>query len=167
MARLFFVKKEFFGINQARQINHFNLPTLPAKNSTISPIHTFKKKERLKSRKLIDQSFAGGKGFSFYPIKVIYLFTDLKQDVPLQATVSVSSRNFKKAVDRNRIKRQLREVYRLQKAELIQNAGRAGLQLALFFIYTGKELPLYDDLFKKMNKALGRMNELVNNNKKP
>lgn len=55
----------------------------------------------------------------------------------------------------------------MQKAAIIKNVQVGGLQVALFFIYTGKELPMYDELFIKMGKVLGRMNELVNNNKPP
>lgn len=78
----------------------------------------------------------------------------------MQATVSVSSRNFKKAVDRNRIKRQLREVYRLQKHPVEQKAAAGKNQLALFFIYTGKELPVYQDLYDKMTKVIFRLTEI-------
>ena len=100
-------------------------------------------------------------GFTVFPIKVIYRFTALSHAVPLQATVSVSSRNFKKAVDRNRIKRQLREVYRLQKLPLQQKLDTGKNQLALFFIYTGKVLPEYQDLFDKMAKILDRLTNMV------
>lgn len=84
--------------------------------------------------------------------------------MPLQATVSVSSRNFKKAVDRNRIKRQLREVYRLQKSSLQQKVFERKDQLALFFIFTGKELPAYEELFSKMNMILKRLLEMEHPN---
>lgn len=85
--------------------------------------------------------------------------------MPVQATVSVSSRNFKKAVDRNRIKRQLREVYRLQKPDLTMQLGDINKQIALFFIYTGKELPEYNDLFEKMQKILTRLQDIVSTTK--
>ena len=110
--------------------------------------------------------FREGQGFSIFPLKVLYAFTQLNTGVPLQATVSVSSRNFKKAVDRNKIKRQLREVYRLQKADMSQQIAEANKQLALFFIYTGKELPYYNDLFEKMKKMLSRLRDIAANNQK-
>ncbi|MCY7423158.1 MAG: ribonuclease P protein component [Chitinophagaceae bacterium] len=127
---------------------------------------TFNKQERLKSRKLIEQLFSDGQGFSIFPLKVLYAFTQLSTEGPLQASVSVSSRNFKKAVDRNRIKRQLREVYRLQRGDLSQQIAEVNKQLALFFIYTGKELPGYNDLLGKMKKTLSRLQDIVANNQK-
>jgi ribonuclease P protein component len=59
----------------------------------------------------------------------------------LQAGFGVSSRHFKKAVDRNRIKRLSREAYRLQKQALYRLLEDRGMHLAVFFIYTGKDLP--------------------------
>ncbi len=75
---------------------------------------TFKPAEKLKSLKLIGQIFKEGKSFSHFPFRVVYLFSE-KDKSFLRAAFSVSSRNFKKAVDRNRIKRLMREAYRLQK----------------------------------------------------
>lgn len=82
------------------------------------------KQARLKSRKAIDQLFKDGKSFTVFPFRVIYQFTKLPVSpdaFQLQAGFSVSKRHFKKAVDRNRIKRLMREAYRLQKNELETN----------------------------------------------
>jgi ribonuclease P protein component len=80
---------------------------------------------------------------------------------PLQAGVTVSSRNFKKAVQRNRVKRVLREVYRLQKLPL-QNALISGQKsLALFFIYTSKTMPVYKEVSEKMEVILQKLQENV------
>ncbi|MBL0182209.1 MAG: ribonuclease P protein component [Chitinophagaceae bacterium] len=76
--------------------------------------YRFGKTEKLKSRKTIEQLFAEGKSFSNFPFRVIWKFTQTA-DAALQAGFTVSSKNFKNAVDRNRIKRLMREAYRLQK----------------------------------------------------
>ncbi|MBL7733996.1 MAG: ribonuclease P protein component [Chitinophagaceae bacterium] len=101
---------------------------------------TLGKKERLKSRKLIEQLFKEGKTFTVFPFRVYYLTRPLS-DVFLQAGFTVSARKFKKAVDRNRIKRQMREAYRLQKHLLELNLKNKQRCLSLFFLYTGSELP--------------------------
>ena len=76
---------------------------------------------------------------------------------PLQAGFGASSRNFKKAVDRNRIKRLSREAYRLQKQPLLDRLQEKGLSLAVFFIYTGKELPDYRTVTEKIGVALQKL----------
>ncbi|HTE27613.1 ribonuclease P protein component [Flavitalea sp.] len=77
----------------------------------------------------------------------------------LRAGFSVSSRNFKKAVHRNRIKRLLRESYRKQKSTLLDVITREGAQIsmAIFIIYTGKELPAYEFVDEKMKLALKKL----------
>ena len=111
---------------------------------------TLGKKERLKSRKLIGQLFSEGKRMAVPPFRINYI---LKTGVPkkLQAGVTVSTRYFKKASDRNKIKRQTREAWRLQKAEL--NELLQG-DLAVFFVYTEKELPEYAALHAAVGKAI-------------
>ncbi|MBT3587674.1 MAG: ribonuclease P protein component [Flavobacteriaceae bacterium] len=94
----------------------------------------FPKSEKLKSKKMIELLFAEGSSISKYPIKVLYLPSDdIKKT---QAAFAVPKRNFISAVDRNRIKRQLREIYRLQK-HLLKNEKE--LKFSLFFLYIGKE----------------------------
>jgi ribonuclease P protein component len=80
---------------------------------------------------------------------------------PLQAGFTVSSRNFKKAVDRNRIKRLMRECYRLQKNELKNSLEKNNKMLAVFFIYRGNEMPAYSDIFDKMGDALRRLEKIA------
>lgn len=132
--------------------------------------YTFSRDEKLKSRKVVELLFKEGKAFSVFPLRVVYRLTDVKvvsestNQSYVQAGFSVSSKNFKRAVDRNRIKRLMRETYRLQKNELMVAANQSSKTLSVFFIYTGNELPLYDFIFEKMGKSIKRLQKIINEN---
>jgi ribonuclease P protein component len=125
--------------------------------------HTFGKEEHLKSRKLIEHLFRDGKSFALTPFRVYYQLPAAEQkiSIPAQMGVGVSAKNFKKAVDRNRIKRLIREAYRLQKTELHLLLKERKKRLNVFIIYTGKKLPEYKEIFDKMNSALAKMGMIV------
>jgi ribonuclease P protein component len=78
--------------------------------------------------------------------------------------VGVSKKNFNRAVDRNRIKRLTREAYRLQKANMEKKIKEENKRIALFFIYTARELPTYPTVYQKMDLILNRMISLANEN---
>lgn len=99
---------------------------------------SFSKKEKLKSRKLIEQLFQEGKSITNFPLKLFYLNTAEDQEAKIKVAVSVPKRNFKKAVDRNRIKRLMRENYRLNKGSLFNNIEG---NFAFLILYLGKEMP--------------------------
>ena len=125
--------------------------------------YTLGKTEKLKSRKLIEQVFKQGKSFSSFPFRVVYVFAE-EEKIPygVQAGFSVSTKFFKNATDRNRIKRLMREGYRLQKNELLQLVKEKNKNLAVFFIYTGNELPEYDLVFEKTGSAIKRLQKITN-----
>ena len=79
----------------------------------------------------------------------------------------MSGKNFKRAVDRNRVKRLTREVYRLQKKQLQEATIEKKLQLNIFFIYTGKELPAFNIVREKVNVILNKLTKIVNENNSP
>jgi ribonuclease P protein component len=122
--------------------------------------YTLGKTERLKSRKIIDQLFKEGKSYAFAPFRVYYLFTSTP-DTLLQSGVGVSTKNFKKAVDRNRIKRVTREAWRLQKNPLQQVLEEQNKKLSVFLIYTGKELPVYKEVYEKTGKIVDRLCKML------
>ena len=119
---------------------------------------TFKKEEKLKKKKLIGQLFAQGRSLSAYPVKLIYLQTDHDSPYKIQTGVSVSKRNFKKAVDRNRIKRLLREVYRKNKY-LIYESEHTKKHIFMF-IYVGKKEESYAVLEEKMKQLINKFLQL-------
>jgi ribonuclease P protein component len=123
----------------------------------VSRQFTWNKKEKLKSRKRIERVFREGKSISLFPFRVWWMLQPSAAEAILQAGFGVSSRNFRKAVDRNRIKRLSREAYRLQKQPLSQLLEEKGLCLAVFFIYTGKDLPDYAIVSQKIAVALQKL----------
>ena len=128
---------------------------------------TLGKNERLKSRKLIEQLFNDGKSFNLLPYRVLFNLTnptERKIVGALQFGVAVSSKNFKKAVHRNRIKRLTREVYRLQKFPLQEKLKEKQHILDLFFIYTSKELPDYHLVKEKVKLILERLIKMIDEN---
>jgi ribonuclease P protein component len=131
---------------------------------------TFTKAERLCSKRLIDKLFTQGKSFFIYPCKVIYCrvgpHDKFSAAYPVKVLISVSKRNFKRAVDRNKIKRLLRESYRRNKALLYEALGEQEQNLTIGIIFTGKSIPTYDELEKKIIQALHRLILKLKENKK-
>ena len=129
---------------------------------------TLGKNERLKSKKQIEQLFSEGKSFVVTPFRVYYLIKEMfntqRSMFNIQFGVGVSAKNFKKAVDRNRIKRLTREAWRLQKNELQQLLKAGNKQLNVFFIYTAKELPDYAMTKEKVAIVLKKLASKINEN---
>lgn len=123
--------------------------------------YSYNKTEKLKSRKALNALFSGGKTFSVFPLKLFYMPMESVTEQAIQAGVGVSARHFKKAVDRNRIKRLLRECYRLNKLSLHTAIKANEKRIAVFFLYIGKELPEYTLLNEKMQEALTKLEEKI------
>jgi len=118
---------------------------------------SYNKHEKLKSRKLTSQVFTAGKTFTVFPLKVFYAIPTEKLDFPIKTGVGVSSRNFKKAVHRNQVKRILREAYRTEKLPLHEFLQQQNKQVAVFILYLDKTLPVFATIKAKMPLALQRL----------
>ncbi len=122
---------------------------------SITQRYFFRKEDKLKSRKAIEKLFSKGNNFSNFPFKVIWLPEN--KDNFLQAGVAVSSRYFKKSTDRNRIKRLMREAWRLQKNKLHDRLEEQDKKMSVFILYTGKDMPAYELFYEKMGTIINRL----------
>ena len=118
---------------------------------------TFTKAERLSKEKLIKELFEKGSSFYLYPFKVVHIpNADTSTEAQNQVLITVSSRQFKRAVDRNKIKRRIREAYRTQK-EILKVRSEKGV---FSFIYTAKEILPYADIKTKLFLVLEKIKNL-------
>ncbi|MBB5394954.1 MULTISPECIES: ribonuclease P protein component [unclassified Mucilaginibacter] len=121
-------------------------------------MYTFKKEERLCNKKLIESLFHNGSSFLCYPFKASWMPADSGQLFPVQIVFSVAKKRYKRAVDRNLVKRRMREAYRLNKqVQLYDVLNGAGKKLVLSVSYIGKEISPYDFFEKKMLKLLKQL----------
>ena len=116
--------------------------------------YTFHKLEKLSHKATIDAIFQK-KGISIFkpPILLVYLQTELHTPFSCQVMVSVGKRKFKRATDRNRIKRQIHEIYRVQKHR-IYDAISGDTQYALGILYLAKEHNSSEDISKQLTAAI-------------
>lgn len=124
---------------------------------------TFRKEERICSRKLLDALFRGGGSHSMavFPLRVVYMETDRVGNEPqAQMLVSVPKRHFKRAVKRNRVKRQVREAYRLHKGVVLDRmSGHPGRKAAMAFIWLDDRLHDSSEVGKSVERLLRRISE--------
>lgn len=140
--------------------------------------YTFKKAERLKSRKVLDTIFRQGKQISVHSMRLLYITgkqmdavqADKEQPpahliyIPkasdngsIKIATGVGKKHFKRAVHRNRIKRLMREAYRLQKEPLFNVMATKQYSIAIFFMFTGKEIPIFIEVKEKVNQLLTQL----------
>lgn len=113
------------------------------------------KTERLKSRKQIEALFKTGKKITHAPFRLLYRFEKVQGEI--KAGFTVSSKNFPRAVDRNRIKRLCRECYRVQSKELKTMFSDNHRQVFLFFIYTDRDIRTYDSIHRSVKLILEKL----------
>lgn len=122
----------------------------------------FGKKEKLKSRKQIEELFLNGKNFLVFPLRVTFHFVP-SEEAMVQVGVTAGKKYFKKAVDRNRIKRLIREAYRLQKNSLLETVKQKRQKGFLFFMYADKTIAPFPVIKEAMDKCLKRLEKFADN----
>jgi ribonuclease P protein component len=123
---------------------------------------TLGKQERLKSKTLIGKLYKEGKSVKNFPLRLVYIQTEHTSKYPAQVGVSVPKRNFKRAVDRNRLKRLLRETYRKQKQIVYNTIDKPYVYM---ISYIGKEEFTYAEVELKMEKLLNVFVEQIKTSK--
>jgi ribonuclease P protein component len=126
--------------------------------------HTLSKTERLKSYKRIRILFAQGQKFKVFPL-VVYFLVHAEEvgvvDEILQMGVSVGKRHFKRAVDRNLLKRRIREAYRKQKHELKETLTALGISMDIFFVYSNARISDYAEIETAMTNGLSLLKDKI------
>lgn len=127
----------------------------------LSSVNILPKGERLCAQKQIDKLFSEGKSFICYPLRVVYLEKELGEGeaVGVSMMVTVSKKYFKRAVKRNRVKRLIKEVYRLNKSEFLDLANTSNCSIDIAFLFLKSELPDYAEVEKAMRKCINTLQE--------
>jgi ribonuclease P protein component len=120
-------------------------------------LQTFRKEERLSEKKIIEKLFERGCAFYVSPFKILWICSDFKSKFPAKVMIAVSARNFRKAVDRNRIKRLIREAYRKNKYILYDAMQNSPEKCAFMLLYNGKDIIPFKDIELKIILILQRL----------
>lgn len=118
--------------------------------------NSFRKEERLCNKRHINALYQSGSSFLLYPFRVVFLPCD-EIEVPVQVLISVPKRRFKRAVDRNLLKRRIRESYRLKRNAFL--SALDGRPLLLSFMYVGNKIEDYDTISRKMDAVLIKLQD--------
>ncbi len=118
--------------------------------------YRFRKEERITGRKSISSLFDSGRRIDGYPLRIIFGPGE-EAEFPLKMAVSVPKRLFKRAIDRNLLKRRIREAYRLQKSEFYEFINQAGIRIRLVVQYRGEEIEAYPVIEKKLQEILEKL----------
>ena len=125
-------------------------------------MNTFPKKEHLYGEKVIENLHTTGSSFLVYPLRVVYLnVSQPDEQIPVRVMIGVSKKKFKKAVDRNRAKRLMREAYRLNKSSLVSIIKKEEVKIYLSFQHIADEMLTFDEISTKMQKALDRLTKII------
>lgn len=120
-------------------------------------MRTFTKQERLSGKTSFEALVSKGNSFFSHPFRITWMYANQEQESPVRIAFGVPKRNFKSAVKRNRIKRLLREAYRLHKHELYSPLELKSVKIVVMVVYTQKEVPDYAGAEGKIILSLRRL----------
>lgn len=124
-----------------------------------TPRYTFKKGERLRKKTYIESLFEANKSFLCYPLKFFYREIEEVQTVPVQVLIVVPKKKLRKAVDRNLIKRRIRETYRIRKETIIDKIQSKRKLLLLGVMYLSDKKIDYKQIDNVMEKGIEKLRE--------
>mgnify|MGYP002387973317 CR=1 FL=1 len=124
---------------------------------SVSTDRHFSKDERLCGEIRTTKLFANGKGFIVYPLRIVYRLSDLPEKAPVRILVSVPKKKLKRAVERNRIKRLIREAYRLNKHQLIEKGAEKGMHLHVGIVYLDDKCCEFPVVEEKLKTGLNKL----------
>ena len=124
-------------------------------------IYSFSKKERLSNKKSISLLFEKGYSFYSHSFSVVWSYSDRPIPFPAQMAVSVTKKSFKRAVDRNRIKRLVREAWRLNKNSLYNLLKEKERQIIIMLLFTGEEIPDFHDVNTQVKNIVLKISLLL------
>ena len=122
---------------------------------------TFNKRERLSSRKTIGILFETGRSFYSHPFKVVWLEKECKSGFPVRVAISVPKKSFKRAVDRNRIKRVIRESWRFKKSTLYHHLEQKDVHIVIMLIFTARILPSQTEMNVMIEKLITKFSVVL------
>ncbi|HEY3388571.1 MAG TPA: ribonuclease P protein component [Prolixibacteraceae bacterium] len=123
--------------------------------------YKFCKEEKLCSQKIIGEIFLSGTSFLCYPLKVVWKYEELITSYPAQVVFSVPKRLFKRAHDRNLLKRRMREAYRYRKPDLYQLLEGQERKIALMIVYIAKEELDFAQIEAAMTKIVSKFKKKI------
>lgn len=118
---------------------------------------TFQKVERLSGKASFEQLMSNGQSFFVHPFRIIWMLADAGQESPVRIAFGVPKRNFKQAVKRNRIKRLMREAYRLNKHEAYSALEQKSVKIVVMIVYTQRDMPDFAQVKGKIILSLHRL----------